>query len=284
MRILVLGASGMLGNAMIRVLSERQDWEVYGTLRSQNHKGYFSSEIAGRLLSGVDVEQHDSLLQAFIRVRPDWVINCVGLVKQLADAENPLQVIPINAILPHRIARLCELVGAKLVHMSTDCVFSGERGGYCESDTPDAKDLYGRSKLLGEVNYPHTVTLRTSIIGHELQSAHGLVSWFLSQRTQCYGYRKVIFSGLPTIVLAQIIRDHVISNSNLSGVYHVASQPISKYDLLLQMRDAYGLTIEIIPDDKITLDRSLKAELFQKVTGYVAPDWHQLIKLMHSSQ
>lgn len=282
MKILVLGASGMLGNAMVRVLSEKSDWQVYGTIRSESSRRFFSADIAERLLAGVDVEQHDSLLQAFIRVRPDVVINCVGLIKQLADAEDPLQAIPINSLLPHRLARLCELSGARLVHMSTDCVFSGEKGGYSESDLSDAKDLYGKAKFLGEVSYRHTITLRTSIIGHELQSAHGLVGWFLSQQGTCKGFRRVIFSGLPTVALAQLIRDVVIPRPELSGLYHVAAQPISKYDLLRLVAEVYGNSIEVIPDDAPVSDRSLDATRFQRETGYVAPSWVELIRLMHS--
>lgn len=282
MRILVLGASGMLGNAMIRVLSEKADWQVHGTIRSESSKRFFRADIAERLLADVDVEQHDSLTQAFIRTRPDVVINCVGLIKQLADADDPLQAIPINALLPHRLARLCELSGARLVHMSTDCIFAGDKGGYRESDPSDARDLYGRSKLLGEVSYPHTVTLRTSIIGHELQSAHGLVGWFLSQQGQCNGFTRAIFSGLPTVVLAQIVRDVVIPRADLSGVYHVAAQPISKYDLLKLIARAYGKKIEIIPNDRLVINRSLNAERFHDATGYVVPSWPELIELMHT--
>lgn len=282
MKILVLGASGMLGNAMLRVLSEKADWQVHGTVRSESSKRYFRADIAGRLLSGVDVEQHDSLTQAFIRTRPDAVINCVGLIKQLADADDPLQAIPINSLLPHRLAKLCELSGARLVHMSTDCVFAGDRGGYRESDPSDAKDLYGRSKFLGETACPHTVTLRTSIIGHELQSAHGLVGWFLSQQGHCNGYTKAIFSGLPTVALAQVVRDIVIPRTGLSGVYHVAAQPISKYDLLKLIAQVYGKTIEITPSDQLVIDRSLNADRFRDATGYVAPSWPELIELMHT--
>ena len=282
MKILVLGASGMLGNAMMRVLSERSGWQVHGTIRSEGAKRYFHADIAERLLPGVDVENHDSLSQAFIRVRPDVVINCVGLVKQLADAEDPLQAIPMNALLPHRLARLCALSGARLVHMSTDCVFAGDKGSYRESDPSDATDLYGRSKFLGEVDYPHAITLRTSIIGHELQSAHGLVNWFLSQQERCNGYTRAIFSGLPTVALAQVVRDAVIPHAELSGVYHVAAQPISKYDLLKLVADVYGKKIEIVPSDKLVIDRSLNAERFRDATGYVVPGWPELIKLMHS--
>lgn len=282
MKILVLGASGMLGNAMIRVLSEKADWQIYGTIRSESSKRFFRADIAERLLSGVDVEQHDSLLQAFIQTHPDIVINCVGLIKQLANAEDPLQAIPINALLPHRLARLCDLAGARLVHMSTDCVFAGDSGNYHESDSSDAKDLYGRSKFLGEVAYPHAVTLRTSIIGHELQSAHGLVDWFLSQQERCNGYTKAIFSGLPTVVLAQIIRDVVIPRADLSGVYHVAAQPVSKYELLKLIADVYGKKIEIVPSDSLVIDRSLNAERFREAAGYTAPGWPELVKLMHT--
>ncbi|HEY0665069.1 MAG TPA: SDR family oxidoreductase [Gallionella sp.] len=282
MKILVLGASGMLGNAMMRVLSENKDWRVHGTVRSAGAQRFFSADIAARLISGVDVEQQDSLLQAFISARPDVVINCVGLIKQLADVEDPLLAIPINSLLPHRLARMCELAGARLIHMSTDCVFSGDKGNYRESDPSDARDLYGRSKFLGEVAYPHAITLRTSIIGHELQSAHGLVGWFLSQQDRCNGYTKAIFSGLPTVVLAQIIRDVVIPRPDLSGVYHVAAQPIAKYDLLKLIAEVYGKAIEITPSDKLVIDRSLDASRFREATGYVAPGWQKLIETMHA--
>jgi len=282
MRILVLGASGMLGNAMIRVLSEKKDWQVYGTIRSESSKRFFAADIAEWLLSGVDVEQHDSLVRTFTQVRPDVVINCVGLVKQLADAGDPLQAIPINALLPHRLARLCELSGARLVHISTDCVFAGSKGDYIESDLSDAVDLYGRSKFLGEVSYPHTITLRTSIIGHELQGAHGLVNWFLSQQGRCKGFTRAIFSGLPTVVMAEVIRDAVIPRTDLSGLYHIAAQPISKYHLLRLVADVYGKSIEIAPDDQLIIDRSLNSDRFRLATGYVAPEWPELVRRMQS--
>lgn len=282
MKILVLGASGMLGNAMIRVLSENPDWQVYGTIRSESSKRFFSSDIAQHLYSGIDVEQYDSLVQAFIKIRPNIVINCVGLIKQLADSNNPLQALPINSLLPHRLASLCDLVGARLVHMSTDCVFSGKKGNYRETDPSDAEDLYGKSKFLGEVDYPHAVTLRTSIIGHELQGSKSLIGWFLSQEKQCKGYVKAIYSGLPTVVLAQIVRNVIIRRTDLSGLYHVASAPISKYDLLRLVAEIYEKPIRIIPDESLQIDRSLNSDKFREATGYVAPDWKEMIQLMHA--
>lgn len=282
MKVLVLGASGMLGNAVFRVLSEKKDWQIYGTLRSASSKRFFHATIAEHLLVGIDVEQYDSLIKAFVLSQPDVIINCIGLVKQLAEADDPLQAIPINTLLPHRLARLCEFSGARLVHMSTDCVFSGDKGGYCESDASDATDLYGKSKFLGEVDCPHAITLRTSIIGHELQSAHGLVDWFLSQQDSCKGYSRAIFSGVPTVVLAKIIRDVVIPRPELCGVYHVAATPISKLNLLKLVAQVYGKSIEVIPDDRLAIDRSLNAERFSEATGYITPEWQEMIKLMYS--
>lgn len=280
MRVLVLGASGMLGNAMLRVMSERDNWTVYGTLRFPNPTLQALAPKA-QLLHGIHADQSDSLLAAFTQSCPQVVINCVGLVKQLASADDPLEAIPINALLPHRLARLCELAQARLVHISTDCVFSGGQGNYRESEMPDAEDLYGRSKLLGEVSDRHAVTLRTSIIGHELGRDHGLIGWFLSQQGRVKGYTKAVFSGLPTCELARVVRDYVIPNANLHGLYHVATEPISKHDLLQIVNRIYGKALQIEPDDRVKIDRSLDASKFMQVTGYVAPAWPDLIARMH---
>jgi dTDP-4-dehydrorhamnose reductase len=191
-----------------------------------------------------------------------------------------LLALPINAMLPHRLARLCALAGARLVHVSTDCVFNGKRGGYRESDTSDAEDLYGKSKYIGEVTMPHTITLRTSIIGHELNSAHGLVGWMLAQEGRIKGYRKAVFSGLPTVELSCIVRDIVLPTDQLSGLYHVAAAPIAKFDLLKLVAAAYGKSITIEPDDAVVIDRSLNADRFREATGYVAPAWPALVEKM----
>jgi dTDP-4-dehydrorhamnose reductase len=219
--VLVLGASGMLGNAVLRFFAASPGYTAFGSMRSTSQLAKLPSAVRRGVIAGVDVENTDSLMRLFSAVRPQVVINCIGLVKQLAEADDPLLALPINAMLPHRLARLCDVARARLVHVSTDCVFSGARGNYIEGDSPDAQDLYGRSKLLGEVDYPHAVTLRTSIIGHELSSANGLVSWFLSQQGRVSGYRRAVFSGLPTIELARVIRDHVLPRPALRGTYHV---------------------------------------------------------------
>ncbi len=280
MRIMVLGVTGMLGNAIFRLLSENSTLVVYGTARAESSKRYFSENLASQIIVGVDVENHDSLVRAFAVVRPDVVVNCIGLVKQLADANDPLQAIPINALLPHRIAALCQVAVARLVHFSTDCVFSGAKGNYLESDFPDAGDLYGRSKFLGEVDYPYAITLRTSIVGHELSGHRSLVGWFLAQQGSVKGYDKAIFSGMPTIELARVVRDFVIPNPQLRGLYHVAAKPINKFDLLKLVAQTYGKNIEIIPSNELVIDRSLNADRFKKATAYVPPEWPALVQRM----
>ncbi|CAG1772247.1 dTDP-4-dehydrorhamnose reductase [uncultured bacterium] len=279
MRVLVLGASGMLGHTVFRYFSEMTEIETFGTLRSHQALRFFDESLHQRLITAVDVENMDSLAAVLAKVKPTVVINCVGLVKQLAEANNPLLALPINALLPHRLAQLCELLNARLVHISTDCVFSGRRGFYSEQDESDATDLYGRSKFLGEVVKSPHITLRTSIIGHELNSQQGLLEWFLAQQGSVNGYDKAIFSGVPTVELARVIAEFVLPNG-LSGLYQVASKPISKFELLRLFAKEYGCCIEILPNSELVLDRSLNGEKFVKVTGYQCPDWVSLIRTM----
>lgn len=281
MKVLVLGVTGMLGNAVFRYFSETTDYEVFGSARSSAGRQAFAPALADRVIVGADVDNPDSLALLFAKVKPQVVINCIGLIKQLAEADDPLSAIPINALLPHRLARLCEVAGARLVHMSTDCVFAGTKGMYTEVDMSDAKDLYGRSKYLGEVDYPHAITLRTSIIGHELSGAHSLVGWFLAQQGSVKGFRRAIFSGLPTVELARVIRDHVLPHPELHGLYHVSAEPINKFDLLTLVAQAYGKTIAITPDDKLAMDRSLDSSRFRETTGFQPEPWPELVRRMH---
>jgi dTDP-4-dehydrorhamnose reductase len=280
-RVLVLGASGMLGNAVFRFFSCSRGHAATGTVRSSSALKLLPEELRGQIVSGVEIYDLDGLTKLFERVKPDVVINCVGLVKQLPGADDPLTAIPMNALLPHRLLAMCKVAGARLIHISTDCVFDGARGMYRESDFADAADLYGRSKYLGELHDPQAVTLRTSIIGPELATAHGLVGWFLAQRGPVKGFTRAIFSGLPTVELARVIRDFVIPAADLSGLYHVSSAPISKYDVLRGVAREYGHSIEIAPDGELVIDRSLDSSRFRERTGYVAPAWQEMLRVMH---
>jgi len=280
-RVLVLGAAGMLGHVMLRTFASSGGYEAFGTVRGS--PGRLPPALRERVITGIDVGEDTALARVFHDLRPAVVVNCVGVVKQLAEADDPLVAIPINSILPHRLARLCGHAGSRLVHISTDCVFSGTHGDYLESSAPDATDLYGRSKLLGEVDYPHAVTLRTSIIGPELEGAHGLVGWFLTQRGRVRGYTRAIFSGLPTVELSRVVRDHVLRLPQMRGLYHVSAAPIAKYDLLRLVRDAWGRTTEIEPDDKLVIDRSLNSTRFRTLAGWQPADWPQLVAAMRAA-
>ncbi|WP_228111868.1 SDR family oxidoreductase [Zoogloea sp. 1C4] len=283
-RVLVLGATGMLGNAVLRCFSELSGCVVFGTSRSDRVSSFLDADLRNYIITSIDVSKFDDICRAFDVAKPTVVINCIGLVKQLDASEDVLTAVPLNALLPHQLARLCSMVGARLVHISTDCVFSGAAGSYCETDFPDANDVYGRTKFLGEVDYPNAITLRTSIIGRELSGSRSLLCWFLSQKGRVNGYTEAVFSGLPTDELARVIRDVVLPRADLRGLFHVAAKPIDKYTLLKLVADVFKLSVEIVPNSDVKVDRSLSADKFKAITGYVAPDWSVLIKNMYERQ
>jgi dTDP-4-dehydrorhamnose reductase len=282
MKILVLGAGGMLGSAIFRIFSENTKWNVYGTARSNFILNFLDHKLIKKILIVQDLVTQNSIKNIFDTVLPDIVINCVALLQRSATELDANKYFLINSLLPQYLAFFSLSYGSRLIHISTDGVFSGKKGFYTEEDYPDSVDNYGVSKALGELSYPNTITIRTSIIGHKLSGEGGLLDWFFSQQGQCPAFTRSIFSGFPTNVLAEIIRDVVIPRPQLTGVYHVATTPISKFDLLRLIAQHYGKDIELIPDDKLVMDRSLDAALFCKATGYVPPTWPELIDSMHS--
>lgn len=279
-RALVLGGAGMLGHKVYQVL--RQHIDTWTTVRSARERydalGLFDP---GRLIDHLDAGSIPQIEAVLDDVRPDVVINCVGIVKQLRAAHDAIASIETNALLPHQLELYCAERGIRLIHVSTDCVFSGRHGAYTEDDLPDPADLYGRSKLLGEVSGPASLTVRTSIIGREIGTAHGLVEWFLEQTgPSVLGYTHAIFSGFPTIVLSSIIDRIIREQPHLSGIYHVSADPISKYDLLLLLRDAYSKKIDIQPYSDVAIDRSLVSERFRRETGFTPESWPAMIEQM----
>lgn len=275
-----MGAAGMLGHVLLRVLAASPGIEVYGTVRSRALPASFPQNLDHLVRRGVDATSERQMLGLLEELSPDAVINCAGLIKQRQEGQDPEPAIIANALLPHRLARICAPVGARLVHLSTDCVFSGATGNYREESLPDCTDVYGRTKLLGEVTYGDAVTLRTSIIGPELDRGLGLVSWFLAQTGSVKGYTEAIFSGLPTVELARVIRDYVLPNPALRGLYHVSGPAISKYDLLVVLGREYGIEVEIVRDDAVRIDRSLDASKFRGLTRYTPPTWTELVSAM----
>ena len=280
MRVLILGAGGMLGHKLAQELGT--EFEVWATLRgpraAYSRYGVLDD---GRILPGVDVSNVDTVAGAIADTRPDAVINCIGIVKQLPTSRDPVLSLTINSLLPHQLQRLCRSHGARLLHFSTDCVFNGRKGLYSEDDPSDAQDLYGRTKFLGETAGVGALTIRSSIIGRELSTASGLVEWFLSQRGgRVGGYTRAVYSGFTTRAMARIVRSILVDHPQLEGLWQVSSDPIAKYDLLLLMRDAYGLDVEVVPDDQVRIDRSLDSSRFRALTAFVPPSWPAMIRDM----
>jgi dTDP-4-dehydrorhamnose reductase len=230
----------------------------------------------------VDAFDFETVSAALSTIRPDAVVNCIGVIKHLPAGSDPLSAITLNAQFPHRLAAACRVAGARLIHLSTDCVFSGRKGGYTEEDRTDAEDLYGQTKMLGEVRGPGTLTLRGSFIGHELKTRLELVDWFLSQTAPVRGFTKAIYSGLPTIELARVISDFVLPDTGLEGLYNVSSAPINKHDLLQLVAERYGKRVALEPYEGFVVDRSLDSARFKARTGYAPPAWKELVESMHA--
>lgn len=279
MKALVLGGSGMLGHKVFQVLSD--SFEVFATTRGPDGpwRTFPMYQRGDRVLGGVDALEVATVRRALDAVRPEVVINCIGIVKQRPEGEDPIQSIAINALFPHQLAAQCADIGARLIHVSTDCVFSGRKGHYTEQDQPDPVDLYGRTKLLGEAMGRRCLTIRTSVFGRDFQSDRGLLEWFVSQRGKTVdGYVNAIYTGFPTRTFARILSSILADYPELSGVYHVASEPISKCDLLMRIRRAMDLDVHIIPTKTPRVDRSLDATQFRDATGYGFPTWEEMIK------
>lgn len=277
MRVLILGGTGMLGHKLWQVLRDRheahvaarQGWSTWDRL------GLYQAD---RFHGGLKAEDPDTLLQIMARVQPEVVVNCVGIVKQLPTAADPIASLTVNALFPHRVAQTCGEAGARMIQISTDCVFSGRKGGYTESDMPDAEDLYGRSKLLGEVSGTGCLTVRTSMIGRELIRQSGLLEWILSNGYgRVRGYTNAIFSGFTTRALGEVLARVIEERADLSGLYHVAGEPISKYALLRKIAAAFALRTEIEPYAEFRCDRSLDGTRFRQAIDWQPPSWDEMI-------
>lgn len=280
-RILVLGGEGMLGHKMYQQLRATFPG-VHCTIRASLADTAIRriALFAGPgVVDDVDVLREDRLHAVLGDLRPDVVVNCVGVIKQRSEAKDPIPSIAVNALFPHRLAEMVRPWQGHVIHFSTDCVFSGRRGGYTEDDQADAEDLYGRTKVLGEVQGPNALTLRTSMIGRELFEHRSLLDWFLQQRRKrIRGFTRVRYSGVTTNHLSRVVGDVLERRPWLNGLYHVASEPISKYDLLCLLRECYGLDVEIASDGDEVCDRTLNGERFAAATGYVCPPWRDLVR------
>lgn len=279
-KIIVLGAAGMLGHKMFQRLRAAFPGTVAAMRKPAACPPFHRIDLlqGADVVSGIDAMDFEALSAWLSEIRPDYIVNCIGVIKQRPTAQEAIPTITINALLPHRLAALAAGWNGRLIHFSTDCVFSGARGAYTEEDESDAHDLYGRSKFLGEAAGANALTLRTSMIGRELVEHRSLLDWFLAQKGRSVrGFRRVIYSGVTTNHLTDLVADIIRNYPDLSGLYQVASRPISKHDLLCFLRDAYSLDVEITPDDAEESDRSMVGQKLERAIGYTAPSWPELV-------
>jgi dTDP-4-dehydrorhamnose reductase len=284
MKVLITGGNGMLGHKLVQQLSSQFD--VYATLRGSFKQveqfGIFDRKF---IIENVELADEHAIRRAVESVKPDVIINAAGVIKQRPSSKDVINTLLINSILPHRLAAIGQEFGFRTVVISTDCVFTGTKGNYSELDPADALDLYGRSKNLGEILGDNCLTIRTSIIGRELQTGHSLVEWFLSNRGgRVKGFKNAIYSGFPTIVFADIISNLLSEHKDLSGTYHISSDPIDKFTLLGLVNDAYQAGAEIEPDDSFVIDRSLDSSRFRTETGFRPAPWNEMIDRMVSDK
>ncbi len=280
MKILIVGGSGMLGHKLVQVWQNRFD--VWATVRN-NFQYYERYKIykCDRTFENINIQNIGSVKEIIKKIEPNVVVNAVGIIKQVPLAKNIIDTLSVNSIFPHQLGELAEEFQFRLINISTDCVFSGEKGNYTESDLADAHDLYGKSKYLGEVSAGNCLTLRTSIIGRELETAHSLVEWFLSNRGKSVkGFVKAVYTGFPTVVVADILSNLIENHPNLCGLYHVSSEPISKFNLLTLINEAYRAEIEIEPFEDFVIDRSLNSNKFREATGFEPTNWNEMIERM----
>ena len=275
----------MLGHMLMYEFSASPAYVVMGSVRSKERlEGVYPPRLLPLLIDGVSADDFLTVRNAVVDSAPDVIINCIGLIRQLPEGREPLPCIEINARFPHLLLSLCKERHIRLIHYSTDCVFDGSKGSpYTEEDPPSAKDIYGMSKYLGEVREVPALTIRTSIIGHELQSHHGLIEWFLSQKDSVNGYTQAIYSGLPVTEHARVLREVILPAPELTGLYQIVGKPISKYTLLSLVGKIYGKSTSVIPVDGFGENKAMSGDAFRRATGYAPPDWEQLIHDMYRS-
>ncbi len=277
-KVLILGANGMLGHKLYQVLSSDSNLDVYGTVRGEwddiKQYGFYKTTKVANFRNTIEGDLFD-LNELLEVVEPNIIINCIGIIDKGVSVFDMLRV---NALFPLQLKLLCINTGAKLIHISTDCVFSGKEGNYTEGWPADAIDAYGKTKWLGEVTGDNVLTIRTSLIGRELVRSRGLLEWFISNRGGTVnGYSNAIFSGFPTITMAGIIKDIILNHPEINGLYHIASEPIDKYTLLNMINDEMSLGIKVIDAPAFKCDRSLDATKFNNATGFKPQPWEEMI-------
>ena len=284
MNILIFGISGMAGSTLFKLFSQDKKNIVYGTLRDKKSLFFFENTMHDNLIQFSVTDKESQLRKCFDKCTPDLVINCIGMINKRSNKSNTSLMYEINSVFPKKLNLLCDEFNSRMIHFSTDCVFLGNRGNYSEDSPTDCLDDYGQSKLKGEIyNSKNVITIRLSLVGHEIYTKIQLINWFLSQENEVSGFKKVLFSGLTNIELYNVLNKHIIYNNELHGLYHVSSEPIDKFSLLKLVSNIYNKKINIIPNEDFIINRSLDSSQFKKITGYAPPSWSEMVKKMYEN-
>ena len=283
MKVIIFGSNGLLGNTITKYFLDNSSYETFPILRDSSKIMLFKKKYHKSFIVIKNILDFEEIKKKIKNIRPDILINCIGITNKVQKNNTSYfeDLIRVNSLFPHMLHRISLDLNARLIHLSTDCIYSGNKGNYNENDLPDPIDAYGRSKLLGELNYENTLTIRKSVVGHEFLTKKGLLEWFLDQNKIVQGYKNVIFSGLTVLELARLIDIYIIPRNDLKGIFHVSGEPISKFDLLKIFNEIYNKSIKIVPNESIKINRTLNGSHFNKVTGYKINSWSSLIKSMY---
>ena len=280
-RILILGGSGMLGHKLWQYLPAGFRNTFVSIRKSRDYYRKCGLFTGPNVIDGLDLRDFTRLEKTLDGLKPSVVVNCAGVTLRSKEILDKASCIAVNALLPHKLADWCARNDSRLIHFSTVCVFDGKAGGYSEDDLPDARDLYGVTKALGDVSAPRALTLRSSFIGRELFAGAELLEWFLAQRgKKIKGFRKAVFTGLTTNRLAELVGELIAKFPALNGLYHVSSETVAKFELLNLLKEEYKLDIEIEPDDKFECRRDLNGARFAEAAGFKCPPWKEMARAM----
>jgi dTDP-4-dehydrorhamnose reductase len=277
-RILILGATGLLGHKLWQRLPAQFPETFAAVRRSSDALGKFAMFSGNRVVEGIDALDFSNIEHVLNDIQPSVVVNTIGVTKRKESATDPVASIELNALLPHRLVRWAARNNARVINFGTDCVFSGRLGHYTEDSLTDAEDLYGRTKALGEIRGEHGLTIRSSFIGRELGGRTELLEWALANRGRTIrGFRRAMYSGVSTIFLTRVVGDIIERLPGMCGLYQLAGDTISKYDLIAMVNEVFRADISLVPDDSVGIDRTLDGTRFAKVTGLRVPPWRDLL-------
>jgi len=285
MRVIILGTSGLIGHKLLQELST--DLEVFGTLHySKKHYGDISLFSGPNIIENIDASNFELLKGVLLAINPDVILNCIGITKRKINTNNIIETLNINSVFPHKLADWAKINQKRVLHFSTDCVFDGRVGNYTEVSITTAEDIYGKSKALGEINYNHCLTIRSSFIGQELFDKTELLDWFLTQNgKQIKGFKNTLYSGVSTIFMANVVKKIIMNFPNLSGLYQLApDKPISKYDLLLIAKETFNIDVEIIPDYENVHRPTLDASKLKRKINLTVPSWETMMRELASNK